>query len=156
MSSKDAITSQYHAALEMLRQAVTRCPDSLWDDRRYKNVFWHIAYHTLHYADLYVQPSTDAFKPWAKYRTGYHRLDTPPGGEPYTKENILEYLDLCWQSVEKQVAAMDLDAPSGFGWLPFSKLELQIYNVRHIQQHTGELCERLGATGDIEVKWVGK
>jgi hypothetical protein len=50
---------------------------------------------------------------------------------------------------------MGLEAQSGFYWLPFGKLELQFYNVRHIQQHTGELCERLGATGDIEVEWIG-
>ena len=50
---------------------------------------------------------------------------------------------------------MDLEAQSGFYWLPFGKLELQFYNIRHTQQHTGELCERLGATGDIEVAWIG-
>jgi hypothetical protein len=50
---------------------------------------------------------------------------------------------------------MDLEAESGFYWLPFDKLELQFYNIRHVQQHTGELCERLGAQGEIEVDWVG-
>ena len=44
---------------------------------------------------------------------------------------------------------------SGFSWLPFGKLELQFYSIRHVQHHTGELCERLGTTGDIEVGWVG-
>ena len=53
------------------------------------------------------------------------------------------------------VDALDLQAESGFDWLPFNKLELQFYNIRHIQQHTGELCERLGTVGDIEVDWVG-
>lgn len=48
-----------------------------------------------------------------------------------------------------------LHAESGFYWLPFDKLELQFYNIRHIQQHTGEHCERLGAYGEIEVGWVG-
>ena len=57
--------------------------------------------------------------------------------------------------MEEQVDSLDLEAESGFYWLPFDKLELQIYNIRHIQQHTGELCERLGARGDIEVGWVG-
>jgi hypothetical protein len=32
---------------------------------------------------------------------------------------------------------------------------LQFYNIRHVQQHTGELCERLGAKGEVEVDWVG-
>jgi hypothetical protein len=50
---------------------------------------------------------------------------------------------------------LDLEAESGFNWLPFDKLELQIYNIRHIQQHTGELYERLGTSGSIELSWVG-
>jgi hypothetical protein len=33
-------------------------------------------------------------------------------------------------------------------------LELQLYNIRHLQLHTGELCERLGTTG-VDVEWVG-
>ena len=90
---------------------------------------------------------------WAKNRTGTHRLEKE--GEPYTKGEILEYFDVCREQVEKQVPLLELDAPSGFEWLPFNKLELQLYNIRHIQHHAGELSERLGATGDIEVQWVG-
>jgi hypothetical protein len=33
--------------------------------------------------------------------------------------------------------------------------EIELSIIRHVQQHTGELCERLGATGDIEVEWIG-
>ena len=53
------------------------------------------------------------------------------------------------------VDALDLESKSGFDWLPINKLELQFYNIRHIQQHTGELCERLGVVEDIDVGWVG-
>jgi hypothetical protein len=34
-------------------------------------------------------------------------------------------------------------------------LELQFYTIRHIQQHTGELMERLGSRADLEINWVG-
>jgi hypothetical protein len=155
MSAKDIIKSQYHASLEMLRQAVIKCPDSLWRDRAYKNPFWHIAYHALFYTHLYLQASEEDFAPWAKQDTEFLRLDQEPAREPYNKEEILAYHEFCREQVEEQVASLDLDAESGFHWLPFNKLELQFYNIRHLQQHTGELCERLGATGDIEVGWVG-
>ena len=36
----------------------------------------------------------------------------------------------------------------------FSVLELHLYNLRHIQQHTGELYERLGASGLADLGWV--
>jgi len=48
---------------------------------------------------------------------------------------------------------MDLQAESGFHWLPFNKLELQLYNLRHTQQHIGELYERLDKY-DIKLNWV--
>ncbi len=39
--------------------------------------------------------------------------------------------------------------------MPFSKLELQFYTIRHIQQHTGEMMERLGTRAGAEIDWVG-
>jgi len=41
-------------------------------------------------------------------------------------------------------------------WLSFGKLELQLYNLRHLGQHTGELMERLGTRAALDVDWVGK
>ncbi|MCL4826199.1 MAG: hypothetical protein KJZ95_02460 [Caldilinea sp.] len=44
--------------------------------------------------------------------------------------------------------------PSGFYWLPMNKLELQIYNIRHIHAHASELAERLSQRAGIEIDWV--
>ena len=43
-----------------------------------------------------------------------------------------------------EVSQLNLEAASGFDWLPFSELELQFYTIRHIQQHTGECGYSLG------------
>ena len=75
--------------------------------------------------------------------------------KPYTKEEVLAYLEFCQGRVDSMVDALDLEAESGFYWLPFSKLELQFYNIRHIQQHAGELADRLGISENIEIDWVG-
>ena len=159
MGTYDVITSQYDAALEMLRQAVENCPDSLWYSQEYNSPFWHVAYHTLFYTHLYLQSSAEDFVPWAKHREGTKSLgssrDESEVAEPYSKEEVLAYHALCCQQVAERVPSLDLAAESGFYWLPCGKLELQIYNIRHIQQHTGELYERLGAAEGIEVGWVG-
>ena len=157
MDTKRTIKSQYYAALAMLQQAIDACPESLWEDPGYESPFWHIAYHALFYVHLYLQPTEADFFPWEKQQDGYTSLagDGDREGEPYSKEDVLAYLDLCREQVEKQVAAMDLAAESGFYWLPFDKLELQFYNIRHIQQHTGELYERLGTAEGPKVDWVG-
>ena len=157
MGVKQTVKSQYHAALEMLKQAIEACPASLWDAPGYESPFWHIAYHVLFYTHLYLQPTEQDFIPWEKQQDGYTSLasDGEPEGKPYSKEEVLVYLQLCHEQAEEQVTAVDLEAGSGFYWLTFHKLELQIYNIRHIQQHTGGLYERLGAAGGPELRWVG-
>ena len=100
MHLKEVIRSQYAAALEMLKQAIAKCPDSMWDDPNHKNRFWHVAYHALFYTDLYVRPSERDFAPWDKHRDEYEfmgPLPWPPHkepaiGEPYSKQDVLEYL----------------------------------------------------------------
>jgi hypothetical protein len=164
MDTKEVIKSQYYASLEMLKQAIVKCPESLWEDQEDKNKFWHVAYHALFYTHLYLQPSGEDFCPWAKHRDEHEFLGPLPWpphkqpeiGEPYSKEEVLEYHQICREQVEEQVASLSLDAESGFDWLPFSKMELQFYNIRHLQHHTGELCERLGARESIDVDWVGR
>jgi hypothetical protein len=164
MGVKETIKSQYDASLEMLKQAIVKCPESRWANQEDKNKFWHVAYHALFYTHLYLQPSGGDFTPWAKHRPEHEFLGPVPWpphkqpeiGEPYSKEEILEYHQVCCQQVEEQVSSLNLDAESGFDWLPFNKMELQFYNIRHLQHHTGELCERLGAREKIDVDWVGR
>lgn len=164
MTTNEIIRSQYQAALEMLNQAITQCPDDLWADPKFKNQFWHIAYHALFYTHLYLQPSEDDFIPWERHKENYHSMGPqswsphaePEIGEPFLKEEMLEYLEICRQEIDNQVAALNLEAESGFPWIPFNKQELQFYNIRHLQQHTGELCERLGTHAQIDIGWVGQ
>jgi hypothetical protein len=158
------IASQYQAALEMLRQSVEKCPDTLWDSQDDKTKFWHIAYHALFYTHLYLSDSEATFTPWAKHRPEYQFMGPTPWpphappriGEPYDKATILEYVEFCRREVDERVPQLDLaSSASGFDWLPLGKLELQFYTIRHIQQHTGELMERLGSRAGVEVDWVG-
>ena len=156
MNPKPVIQSQYQAALAMLRQAIEQCPEALWTDAAYQNPFWRVAYHVLIYTHFYLGPSEEGFVPWEKHQQDLQLLGQDiPGVRVYSRAEVLDYLALVLEQVEVQLAEMDLDAESGFNWLPFNKLELQFYNIRHVQQHTGELCERLGAHGEVEVAWVG-
>ena len=157
------IISQYQAALEMLKQTIAKCPEAIWNSPDDTTKFWHIAYHALFYTHLYLQDSEQAFVPWSKHRKDYQfigQLPWPPHsppeiGEPYDKDDVLEYLAVCQQQVMERVPCLNLEAGSGFDWLPFSKLELQFYTIRHIQQHAGELMERLGTRVGVEIDWVG-
>jgi hypothetical protein len=162
MEIKKMIQRQMGSSLLMLEEAIRKCPEPLWNSPDYKNRFWHIAYHTVFYAHLYLQDSDKSFEPWPKHRVNYQYLgrvpwpphDQPRINEPYGKNEVLEYLGFCKNEVENRIPPMRLEAESGFFWLPFSKLELQLYNIRHTQHHTGQLIDRLRTKEDIEVPWV--
>jgi len=136
------LKSQYHAALDMLSQAIERCPDDLWtcDDPKHPDQFWHIAYHVLFFTHFYLQPNEEAFQPWEHHRDGYPSLgptSSPSHREPYTKSQVQAYLRLIDESVDTTVDQLDLAAPEcGFWWYKMSKVEHQIVNIRHIQHHT--------------------
>lgn len=159
MKTKEIIKSQYYASLAMLRQAIEECPDSLWQSGGYKNQFWHVVFHVLFFTHFYLGRSEDAFIPWEGHRDEIVSLEPDEldaqAWTPYTKDELLDYHQYCADEVEGFVNALDLEAESGFYWLPFNKMELQFYNIRHLQHHTGELSERLGTKGEIEVDWVG-
>jgi hypothetical protein len=144
MDIQVVIISQYLAALEMLKGALEKCPDEIWSDPADKNKFWQIAYHALFYTHFYLEDSEETFSPWREEIS-----------EPYDQGSLLEYLAFCRQQVKERVPLLDLEGESGFDWLPFNKLELQFYNIRHIQQHAGELMERLGTRAGLELDWVG-
>jgi len=154
MTIHTVIQSQYHAALAMLRQAVEQCPDPLWADASYSNPAWHVAYHTLYYTTLYLQPTAEDFDPQELFRDDVRGLDDSDPALALSKDEIFDYLAICLEQVDQQITSLDLAGDSGFDWLPFNKLELQFYNIRHIQHHTGELSERIGAQGGADIKWV--
>jgi hypothetical protein len=156
---RHAITSQHLAALEMLRQVIEKCPDELWVSRSLRNPMWRVAYHALFIAHLYLQRSEHDFVPWAKHRDEVEsdREHERADAEPYSRQDLLEYLDLCKEEVKRRTAEADLRSlDSGFSWYSVSKIEMQFVNIRHIQQHAGELAEQLSDKAGIEIKWVGK
>jgi len=118
----------------------------------YPNRFWHIAYHAVFYTHFYLHPAQADFRPWAKHRQDYQHLGRKIE-TPYTKAEVLEYHELCAE-VEARVPALALGAESGFPWLPFNKLELQFYNIRHLQHHAGQLADRLRTVMNVGVAWV--
>lgn len=149
MNLKLVIRSQYLAALAMLKEAVEKCPQSVWDDPQDQFKFWSKSYHTLFYAHLYVQDAEKDFVQWEKHRD-------PDGDIPFTREEVLEYLSFVEKQIEEKVPVSDLEsADSGFSWYPVNRLEMHFVNIRHIQQHAGELYECLGSRANLELGWTG-
>lgn len=154
---KSAIIAQYKASLAMLGDAVSKCTEELWLDPRHRPAFWRIAYHTLFFTDLYLCRSVKVFSPWVNHVDGYESLDPLAGidGTACTRAALSDYREELTRHVGERIRDLDLAGSSGMPWLPFSKLELQFYNIRHILHHVGQLTVWLREELGKEVDWVG-
>ncbi len=147
------LISQYLASLKMLEQLIVACPEALWNDPADRNPTWHLAYHAIYFVEEYLADSYETFRPWAGHRRGYEEFPLPPDAKPYDKAAVLAYLAYAREHVQERLPVYNL------GWgadAEYTGLELQIYNIRHLMQHTGELGERLGRAAGVELDWVGK
>jgi hypothetical protein len=54
----------------------------------------------------------------------------------------------------KQDASNKLKVPSGFSFKSFSRAELYIYLIRHIQHHAAQLGLRIQNMTGIELQWI--
>lgn len=151
------LKSQYRAALGTMRQAIERCPEDLWvSGEDGINPYWRIAFHALFFTHFYLQKDHRSLTRWPKHRGQLQDLGGPPSDEPYSKGEIIEYLEFCDGILDAAIDAMDLaTADCGFPWYRTGKLEHQINNIRHLQHHAAQLSDRLrGATGQ-GLKWLG-
>lgn len=156
---KRALKGQYHAALAMLRLPIEACPDELWNAGVPPRQFWRVAYHALYYSHLYLEQSTETHVPWPKERDNIAHFDDdePLNPAPTSKADLLEYWQEIDDSVDAKVDALDLEAQeSGFSWYKnFPKLDHQLVNLRHIQEHAGQLRDRMMEAG-IDMDWVSR
>jgi hypothetical protein len=159
MDIRSALKEQYHAGLKMLRQAVEICPEHLWLGGAHPRTFWRIAFHAAFYTNLYLAQNEHAFERWPKHRDCARLWENPPEETPYTREEMIEFIEHVDALIDGTVDSLDLDSQvTGFDWYPnMTKLSHQIMNIRHLQGHIGQLSELLMADNpEIEVEWVAK
>ncbi len=147
---------QYRAALQMMQQAIERCPEALWlASEGYACPYWRVVFHGLFFTHFYLQKDPDSMRRWAKHRGQLQDTCGPASTEPYTRAEMLEYLEFCRGILDAAVAALDLSSPDcGFPWYKQGKLEHQLTNLRHLQHHVAQLDERLCSVSGEGVDWL--
>jgi hypothetical protein len=143
---QQVLTGQFEAALCMLNQCIEHCPEQHWEGKIANDTFRQVAYHTLFFVDFYLSPSDVEFELRdVHHRGGDERTSTAPS-TGLTKEETLSYLAICRQKAIETLAGEtveSLQGPSGFSRLPCTRGELHLYNIRHVQHHTGALSAHL-------------
>lgn len=163
---RQILQGQYEAALCMLNGCVAACADEHWEGKIANGTFRQIAYHTLFCADLYLSPCETAFELRELHRRGGDERgpELSPG---LGRGETLAYVQICRQKVGESLAAEtepSLRGPCGFSWRKaMTRGELHIYNIRHIQHHTGALAAHLrrvdpnlSEEGALHLRWVGQ
>lgn len=157
---KRIVWQQYGAAMDTLDEAIRACPDALWnatmwedeEDSRYGHV-WFIAYHALFWTDLFLTGSPKGFAPPAPFIRGA----LPE--KPYTKDDILAYLIQCRQKSQAIIEGLTDERAQQvcvFDWMEPTFLELQLYSMRHMQEHAAHLSFFLGRNGVTAPDWIAK
>jgi hypothetical protein len=165
------VWAQFGASIDMLDNALVACPDSLWSEDVWPDPsvpsqgakFWYVAYHALFWLDLYLFGSAEGFAPPAPY--GLEELD-PAGAlppRPYTREELRTYLAFARQKCHSSLTSLTDEQARRYVDIPWAKgqyvsyLELQLYNMRHVQEHAAQLSLALGQQGiHIEISWVAR
>jgi len=163
---RQSIANQYGAGLKMVEDAIEQCQAEQWTGKVGKVAFWQVSYHVLFCTDMYLSPEISRFKPQPFHRENYNFLERQPfppfkkvvADQPYDKATLLGYVKTCRKRViecMKGETESILAGPSGFHWIPFPRAQLHLYNIRHIQHHTGGLNAFLNRTQGKGAAWVG-
>jgi len=160
---------QFGAAIDMVRDALRDCPDELWEKPLWQDqpdqwvapgfsAFWYLGYHTLFWLDLYLTGAEEGFTPPAPFD-----LVEMESGEvlprTYTRAELLDYLETCRRKCRETLGALSTGQAyrlCRFPWgeLPFA--ELQLYSLRHVQEHGAQLRMFLGQHAGQSTSWLSQ
>ena len=156
------IWQQFGAAIDMLNNALRACPDQLWRENVWNDPtdspeyteFWFIVYHVLFWTDFYLSGSPEGFTPPLPFSRG-----SPPE-KAYTKDELQSYLNHCRQKCRATFEALTdekADQRCEFPWgEEVSFAELQLYRMRHVQEHASQLSLLLCHQGVAAPDWVAR
>ncbi len=157
------LASQYKASLGMLHTVLDKVPDEQWNNEDYNNPNWQIAYHVLWGTKFYLGANPESYVPFenaiegAESLGGSQEWENPDEGVKiesfHTKDDLISFIENIETNLLHNIKTLTLDENSGFEWYPYSRLELHINSIRHIQHHTAQLIERLKNKGITGFSW---
>lgn len=153
---KTILWSQFGASIDMLENAITACPDSLWND---SSKFWYNAYHTIFYLEYYLSEVPDKFMPPDPYTLSEFDPDGILPDRVYNKSELLDYIKLCREKCRKLISTLseeNLQKRFINQYRNYSRFEILLYNMRHVQHHTGQLNLLLRQSGNNAPNWVSQ
>ncbi|MFN2194908.1 MAG: DinB family protein [Anaerolineales bacterium] len=155
--NQEMLWRQYAIAIDALREALHACPDELWEQQLWPDEpdqwvaagfssFWYLGYHALFWLDLYLTGAEEGFQPPEPFDlVEMQAHESLP--RTYSRAELLGYLEICRSRCQETILGMSAAQANrvcSFPWgeLPFA--ELQLYAMRHVQEHAAQLHLFLG------------
>jgi hypothetical protein len=154
---RDMLWRQFGIAIDNLGDALRACPDHLWESRLWEDepeqwvaagfgTFWYLGYHALFWLDLYLTGAEEGFAPPVPFDlVEMEANEILP--RVYTRDELLGYFDLCRRRCQETIEALSIEEAHRvcrFPWGEVTFAELQLYNMRHVQEHAAQLHLFLG------------
>ena len=161
---KQLLANQFEAAFCTLNACLDRCPEANWDVPVANHRFCQVVFHTLFYADYYLGRDESSFRTQPFHRDhellfgDYEEFEDRDPQALYDKAFVRKYLGHCRRKAADVLAAENsesLAARCGFERRNFSRAELHVYNIRHVQHHAAQLSLRLRLDANEDVPWIG-
>jgi hypothetical protein len=166
---REMLWRQFGAAIDMFGDALRSCPDELWEKNLWEDqpgqwvvsgfsAFWYLCYHTLFWLDLYLSGAEEGFAP----PLPFDLVEMEPSEvlpRTYTREELLHYLEYCRQRCQETIGALTDEGARHlcrFAWGEMYFAELQLYSLRHVQEHGAQLRMFLGQQAAKPAGWVSR
>ena len=153
---KTELWGQFGAALDMFENALSKCPESLWDE---ESKFWYIAYHTLFFTDYYLSEEPYKFLPPEPFTLSEFDPDGLMPDRTYTKDELVSYTRHCREKCRRFIAGLTEEKWEA-RWIDegrnYSYFKVLLYNMRHVMHHTGQLNILLGKIDHDLPIWVSQ
>jgi hypothetical protein len=166
---QEMLWRQFGAAIDMFGDALRDCPDALWEVSLWEDqpaqfvaagfsAFWYLGYHTLFWLDLYLTGAEEGFTP----PEPFDLVEMEPNEvlpRTYTRAELLDYLEYCRGRCQETLGALTNEQANRlcrFAWGKLTFAELQLYNLRHVQEHGAHLRMFLGQQAGVDASWVSR
>jgi hypothetical protein len=165
---RKVLWNQFGASIDMLRNIIALWPDQYWN---LESKIYYLSYHTFLFLDYYLTiPPTNYIAPLPftmipTDKIPAYAIDDLLPNRLYTKNELLECLQTSRQKSRHAIFGLTgenmkqpwIDQPddiAGSVTLKYSVLEILLYNLKHVQHHTGQLNLLLRQETGQAANWV--
>ena len=168
---KDCLCKNFLAAIDMFTNVVRLCPDELWKDKK----FFNLTYHTAIFLEYYLSSPVKDFRPILTYtlyaadKLPIDAVDDVIADRHFTKNEVIRQLLTVREKCQSLISQATMDKLLArwihdeevdlHGLCPsvvvnYSLLEILMYNLRHLQHHTGQLNLFMRQQANVATDWI--